>query len=80
MSVRIKCFPTQRIGVSNMGRSRWKWGKTAVHMCDLKLYEDGIGDSICWVKSRRTLSLTFDRDRVTCKFCIKILEKKNEKR
>jgi len=52
--------------------SRWKWGKNAIH-----LSKKDERDSICWVTGKRGLSLTTDPERVTCKFCRKILEVKN---
>jgi len=61
-----------------MARSRWKWGQHAIHMGNKEKLEDGIRESICWVTGRRGLSLTLDPNRVTCKFCRKIMESKDE--
>lgn len=57
-------------------RRRWTLWSKAIHMWNTKTDER---DSICWVTgSKRNLSLTTDPDRVTCKFCLKILEAENE--
>jgi len=55
--------------------ARWKWKRMAVHMLNPKFPEKN--ESICWIRGRRGVSLTTNPDRVTCKFCKKILEEKN---
>ena len=47
----------------------------AVHLLDENKPEKN--DSICWINGKRGLSLTMNPDRVTCKFCRKILEEKD---
>lgn len=54
--------------------SRFKWGKNAVHMADKELLEMNSRSSICWVKTKGFPVLTTDQKRVTCKFCLKIME------
>lgn len=56
--------------------SRWKWGKLVNHMLDVSKTDRN--ESICWVTGRRGLSITNDPNRVTCKFCKKILEDKKD--
>ena len=60
-----------------MARKYWRWATLAVHMANKKEYDNGIRKPICWVTGRRGLSLTLNPERVTCKFCKKILEAKN---
>ena len=57
--------------------ARWKWKRMAVHLLDETKPEKN--DSICWINGKRGLSLTMNPDRVTCKFCRKILEEKDER-
>jgi len=60
-----------------MARRTWRWGANAVHMSNKEKYDEGIRESICWVTGRRGVALTLNPDRVTCKFCRKILEGKH---
>ena len=48
-----------------------------IHMADKTKYNKGLRESICWVTGRRGLLLTLNPERVTCKFCKRILEEKN---
>ena len=57
-------------------RRNWHLWSKAIHMWNTETDES---DSICWVTgSKRNLSLTTDRDRVSCKFCLRILEREDE--
>jgi len=55
--------------------ARWKWKRMAIHFLDER--ENKKNNSICWINGKRGLSLTMNPERVTCKFCQKILGGKN---